>query len=208
MGSDPFKQFATGLPGQPVLDEAQRMLCIPVLFKLLIDHWKLTDVLPAGGQCFSLLLECLHHKGVVVVAYKLRISRLKSFVFPGVDIAKVPGNVHVFVVADQQMHVPAGLFRLFLELLQVLDNFERVRASVRDIAYLHQMRIAGDPLSATVNDAGFLKHRHVVVVVAVHVADCHDSPNPLPVILNRCRCRRHEEYDQRERSQPAPDIAR
>ena len=106
------------------------------------------------------------------------------------------------------MHVPAGLFCLFLELLQVLNNFERVGASVGDIAYLHQMRLTGDPLSATVNDAGLLEHRHVVVVVAVYVADCHDSPNSLPVVLNRCRYCRHEEYDQPERSQPAPDIAR
>ena len=87
VGSDPLKQLATGLPGQPVLDEPRRMLCIPVLFKLLIDHWKMADILPVGRQCFSLLLECLHYKGIVVVAYTLRISRLKSFVFPGVDVA-------------------------------------------------------------------------------------------------------------------------
>ena len=84
--------------------------------------------------------------------------------------------------------MPAGFFGLFLEFLQVADNFERIGAAVWNIPHLHQVGVAGHPLSTTVNNPGFPQRSEITVVIAVDISDSHNALNALPIILNVGRC--------------------
>ena len=115
------------------------------------------------------------------------MSRLEGLVLAWVHVTEITRDVHVFVIANQQMKITACLLRLLLEFLQVLDNLEGIGAAIGDVPHLNNMGFARCPFTALVDDPRFLQHGNVVLIIAVNIADGDDAADPLPVILNGLR---------------------
>ena len=60
--------------------------------------------IPATGQQrFALLLRRFHYVGVIIVAKLLGVAGFKRLVFAGVNVTEIASDVHVLVVANQQV---------------------------------------------------------------------------------------------------------
>ena len=115
------------------------------------------------------------------------MSGLERLVLTRVHVTEITRDIHVFVITNQQMKIAAGLLRLLFEFLQVLDNLESIGPSIGDVPHLNNMGLARCPFAALVDDARFLQHGDVVLVIAVDIANGDDAADLLPVILNSLR---------------------
>ena len=98
-------------------------------------------------------------------------------------IPQVAGHVHHLVVADQAVHAAATTLRLLRQAGDVFDDLERIRAAVRQVADLHKVGGAARPLALLVHQPGGAQGGHVVIVISVDIAHCHDALDAFPLVI-------------------------
>ena len=99
----------------------------------------------------------------------------KGRVVPGGHITQVAGDVHGLVIADERDDLAVGAQRFALQPHEVLDNLERVRAAVDDVAGLHQDSVPADPAAFTVNQSRGASNVSPGSEVAVQVANRNNA---------------------------------
>ena len=119
---------------------------------------------------------------------------------PRVQVAPVAPQDHLLVVADEAVHVAAGLFRLDLQLHQEIHGLAGVRSPVEEVPGLYEMGLSADPVGALVDDLRGEECFQELAMVAMDIADRHDALDAVPCVLlalllggNRSRGEREDE---------------
>ena len=127
-------------------------------------------------------LPILNELRIVGILQLPRTAALQCGVFARMHITQIATDVHGLVVADQRMHHAALAPRLGFKFLHVGNDLVGVRAPVRQITDLHEMRFAGLPFAALVDKPSLAQHFEVVVIVAVDITNDDYPLDILPFV--------------------------
>ena len=162
------------VPGQPVLHPPEGMLTLPGLAMVRRQR-------PGCSRIPG--FQRLQPRAVVTLAQRPRVPVHEGAILAVAHVTQVPEHVHGLVVAQEVMHAPALPTGIAPQPLHVGDDAPAVRPAVGDISGLHQVSGPRRPAPVAVNDARQPQRRHVVVVVAVDIADGDNAPDPFPPVL-------------------------
>ena len=132
------------------------------------------------------------------------LGRRHRRIVGGHHVIEISGEVHRLVVAERHQHAPARGGRLGLEAAQELDDTERFRASIDQVARTDEVGLSAGPVPAVIDEAGGPQDRLVFGERAVHIADRDDARDATarPRLIALRRPRRERRCAQAE---PQPD---
>ncbi len=173
---DPVAVRPAGLPGEAVLDVAQRELLLPLRAEGVVE----------GGQALlgRIGAQVVERLLVVLLAPAPRAAVDEGGVLAGMHVAQVALDVHRLVVADERMHAPARASRLALEPHEVVHDRAAVRPAIGHVAELDEVGRPADPVAVGVDQIGLAQHVEIFVVVAFEVADGDHARDPVPLGLS------------------------
>ncbi len=121
------------------------------------------------------------------------------------EITVVAGQDHRLVVSKQHMHAPARLLRLRLEGHQQVERLAGFGSAPENIARLHEVGLAADPLIALVHYLRVAQTSSQLLIIAVDIADGHNAfdifPGETPFqrkYRRRMNPRRHQDEAEQE----------
>ncbi len=184
---DPSPDLSVGSPGEPLLDPSQRSRSDPRIMDRGAGHSLVLRTVFGLDLALSRLVQALAKRAGIGSHIGREIGRDR--------VAKVARHIHRLVISDESEDFAALLWRFLLKAHQLVDDLERVRLAVDDIADLNEHGPAAGPVPIRILDSSSDREIAPDREVAVKIADC-DDPRRLR-LRRRSGCKRRDRRDER-----------